>query len=103
MIYKYDGFRDYHSQVEYHRNKTGPNYFVVYYKQRSVVCYDRIDVKRAFGVAKFTPSIKELGEWCDEMIEKYDKDSLPVVLDTANGFGPECHPEDPTAATRMVI
>jgi len=54
-------------------------------------------------VAKFTPSIKELGEWCDEMIEKYDKDSLPVVLDTANGFGPECHEEDPTAATRMVI
>ena len=111
MIYKYDGFRDYQTQVEYHRNKTGPNYFIVYYKQRSVVCYDRIDVKRCFGPAKFTPSVTELGQWCDEMIDKYDKtekdssNSLcPEVK--ATGFGPECHEEaleDPTRDTRMVI
>ena len=102
MIYKYDGMVGYTTQVEYHRNKTGPNYFVVYYKQRSVVCYDRIDVKRCFGSARFTPAIKALGEWCDEMIGKYGE-SLPVVVDKATGFGPECHEEDPTAATRMVI
>ena len=126
MIYKYDGWRDYSTQVEYHRNKTGPNYFVVYYKQRSVVCYDRIDVKRCFGPAKFTPSVTELGKWCDEMIDKYDKtekdssNSLdPEVMTKAieqlgaldpkilaTGFGPECHEEDledPTKDTRMVI
>ena len=107
MIYKYDGFRDYQSQVEYHRNKTGPNYFVVYYKQRSVVCYDRIDVKRCFGPAKFTPSVTELGVWCDEMIAKYEtKPSEASLVDKATGFGPECHEEaleDPTRATRMVI
>ena len=107
MIYKYDGFRDYQSQVEYHRNKTGPNYFVVYYKQRSVVCYDRIDVKRCFGPAKFTPSVTELGQWCDEMIAKYEtKPSEAPLVDKTTGFGPECHEEaleDPTRATRMVI
>ena len=107
MIYKYDGMVGYTTQVEYHRNKTGPNYFVVYYKQLSTVCYTRIDVKRRFGSARFTDPIKKLGEWCDEMIEKYDKTASPQPLvDKATGFGPECHeeaPEDPTANTRMVI
>jgi len=111
MIYKYDGMVGYTTQVEYHRNKTGPNYFVVYYKQRSVVCYDRIDVKRCFGPAKFTPSVTELGKWCDEMIDKYDKTKKDSSNSTdglspevkATGFGPECHEEDPTKDTRMVI
>ena len=106
MVIKYDGMVGYSSQVEYHRNKIGLNYFVVYYKQRSVVCTTRIEVKRCFGSARFTDPIKRLGEWCDEMIEKYETQELPVVLDKAKGFGPECHEEaleDPTAATRMVI
>ena len=82
MIYKYDNGGDNSVQVEYHRNKIELNYFVVYYKQRAVVCRDRITVKRAFGTAKFTPTVKAIGDWCDEMIEKYEraneKETKPV-------------------------
>ena len=107
MIYKYDGMVGYTTQVEYHRNKIGLNYFVVYYKHVARVCTTRIEVKRCFGSARFTDPIKRLGEWCDEMIEKYEtKPSDAPLVDKATGFGPECHEEaleDPTAATRMVI
>lgn len=108
MIIKYDSSAlggGYSTQVEYHRTKTGPNYFVVYYKQRSVVCFDRISVKRVFGPAKFTPSITALGVWCDEMIEKYEPVQLPVQVDKDKGFGPECHADEveESSPTRMVI
>ena len=50
------------------------------------------DVGRVFGVAKFTPSVNLIRDWCKEMVNKYEKkEELPVVLDKEKGFGPECH------------
>ena len=94
--------------VTYHRERTGPNFFRVFYKDSTVIRYSPKEVGRVFGVAKFTPWVKEMREWAKEMVEKYDK-SVKEELDkdriAKEGFGPEAHADelDPTADTKMII
>ena len=59
------------SMVTYFRERTGPNFFRVYYKHACYVRYTPKEVGRVFGVAKFTPWVNEAREWCYEMIEKF--------------------------------
>ena len=83
---------DHKTMVTYMRTRTGPNWFRVYYKDSSCIRFTPKDVGRVFGIAKFTPSVNLIRDWCYEMVEKYEnKKELPVVLDKEKGFGPECH------------
>ena len=90
------------SYVQYVRNKIGNNYFIVYYKNAARFCFTPKEVGRVFGVAKFTPYVNNLRDWCKEMVEKYGGDSHhhdsieqgPVYIDKEKGFGPECHNDD---------
>ena len=98
---------DGHTQVQYVRNKIGNNYFIVYYKNAARFKFTPKEVGRVFGVAKFTPYVNTLREWCYEMVNKYgseeDKSNEEYLkYIEKHGFGPECHPE-PNANTKMVI
>ena len=73
MEYKYPN-NDRCTYISYHREHTGPNFFQVYYKQGCCIRYTPKEVGRVFGVAKFTPYVNELREWCYEMIDKFGKD-----------------------------
>ena len=94
--------------VEYHRTRTGPNFFMVYYKNLSTCCFTRKEVRDRLGTARFTETSKILSEWVDEMIEKYEKvsdesqDSLEYAKSA--GFGPEAHLDetDPNFQTKMI-
>ena len=96
--------------VVYHRNRIGKNYFRVYYKQGCCIRFTPVEVGRVFGVAKFTPTVNEIREWCKEMVDKYESQSslnddtvtTVGVVDKEGGFGPECH-EEPNDNTKMVI
>ena len=59
------------SYVQYVRNKIGNNYFIVYYKNVAQFKKTPKEVGRVFGIAKFTPYVNELRDWCKEMVEKY--------------------------------
>ena len=99
-------YNDLQTQVTYVRNKIGNNYFIVYYKNAARFKLTPKEVGRVFGVAKFTPTVNNIREWCKEMVEKYDSiDPGPVSIDKEKGFGPECHEddEDPTKNTKMVV
>jgi len=102
--------------VNFHRTRTGPNFFLVYYKNRSQIVTEPIEVSRVLKSARYLDSSKQLREWCEEMVSKYNRQDPPEpagssqeVLDYAKtaGFGPEGHTDtadnDPTANTRMVI
>lgn len=108
MEYKYEGSTT-DCSVTYFRERTGPNFFRIYYKQGCCIRYDPIEVGRVFGVAKFTPWVKEMREWAKGMVAKYDK-SIKEDLDKERiqkeGFGPEAHTdeeENPCADTKMII
>tara|TARA_E500000318_G_scaffold28052_1_gene28266 strand:- start:368 stop:688 length:321 start_codon:yes stop_codon:yes gene_type:complete len=93
--------------VTYFRNRIGPNFFRIYYKQGCYIRFDPVEVGRVFGVAKFTPWVNKMREWAKEMVATYDK-SAKEDLDkdriTKEGFGPEAHiDEDPTANTKMIV
>lgn len=79
----------------FHRVKTGPNWFSVYYKNVATVCLESKEVRAKFGVAKFTDGVKELSKWCEEMIATYNKASDVVSEELVD--------VDPTANTRMVV
>ena len=96
--------------VTYVRNRIENNYFIVYYKNVARIRLTPKDVWRVFGVAKFTPGVNKIRDWCKEMVAKYESadnssdtlNSGPV--DKAGGVGPECHEdEDPTANTKMIV
>ena len=104
--------------VDFHRTRTGPNYFLVYYKNISRVVFEPIEVSRTLGSARYLDSSKKLREWCEEMYDKYCRDSAEPAgssndtLEYAKtaGFGPEGHGDtaepadaDPTANTRTII
>jgi len=57
------------------RTRTGPNWFRVYYKNAAYVRFTPKEVGRVFGIAKFTPSVNEIREWCYTMIKEYGGDS----------------------------
>ena len=48
------------SNVVYHRNRTGSNYFRVYYKNAAYIRMTPKQVGAVFGVARFTPSVKQI-------------------------------------------
>ena len=58
--------------VTYMRTRTGPNWFRVYYKNAAYIRFTPIEVGRVFGIAKFTPSVNEIRDWCKEMVAKYE-------------------------------
>ena len=98
---------DHKTMVTYMRTRTGPNWFRVYYKDSCVIRFTPKEVGRVFGVAKFTPYVNRLREWCYEMIKEYgskddkqDDDYIKYI--EKNGFGPEVH-EEPNDNTKMVI
>lgn len=86
--------------VEYHRVREGRNYFVVAYKNSSVVRTDPKDAWRVSGAAKFTASMQELKAWCIDMDEKYGTTTLEPRQDTS--FASEAQIEEPNDNTKMV-
>ena len=94
--------------VTYVRNRIENNYFIVYYKNVARIRLTPKDVGRVFGVAKFTPGVNKIRDWCKEMVAKYE--SADISSDTSNsgpvdkagGFGPECH-EEPNDNTKMIV
>ena len=60
------------TMVTYMRNKTGKNWFRIYYKNSTCIRFTPKEVGRVFGIAKFTPTVNEIRNWCKEMVEKYD-------------------------------
>ena len=95
------------SNVVYHRNRTGNNYFRVYYKNAAYIRMTPKQVGAVFGVARFTPSVNEMRDWCYEMVKQYgsetDKtDDGYLNYIAKHGFGPESH-EDPNDNTKMVV
>ena len=92
--------------VQYHRMREGPSYFMVHYKNSSVLRQDPKDAWRVTGAAKFTPGCQELKQWCLDIHEKYTKkepDEKEARKDTS--FASEALQEteiDPTANTKMV-
>ena len=54
--------------VTYHRNNTGgQHYFVVYYKGSACIRTTAKEVGRVFGIAKFTPGVNAIRDWCKEV------------------------------------
>ena len=86
--------------VSYHRMREGPNYFLVYYKQSSVLRQDPKDAWRVMGVAKFTDKAKELKQWCLDMQQQYVLDKLEPVPDQS--FASEALEEEPNDNTKMI-
>ena len=92
--------------VEFHRTRTGPNFFVGYYKNRSQVYLDPKQCWRMLGTAKFTDIGKALKEWCVETYnECLPKPEIDMDQVKSEGFGPEAHVDevDPTANTKMIV
>ena len=65
--------------ITYMRSRTGPNWFRVYYNNSCVIKFTPKDVGRVFGIAKFTPSVNNIRDWCKEMVSKYDQ---PIIVGT---------------------
>ena len=85
--------------VQYNRMREGPNYFMVYYKHRSVLRQDPKDAWRVMGSAKFTASSQELKQWCLDMHDKYGHIKEESRKDTS--FASEVQ-EEPNDNTKMV-
>ena len=62
------------SDVTYFREHTGPNFFRIFYRNAAQIRYTPKEVGRVYGIAKFTPSVNLIREWCYEMIHKYGTD-----------------------------
>ena len=95
------------SNVVYNRNRTGLNYFRVYYKNAAYIRMTPKQVGAVFGVARFTPTVNEIRDWCYTMIKEYgsetDKnDDGYLNYIKKHGFGPEVHAEEPNDHTKMV-
>ena len=73
------------TMITYMRSKTGKNWFRVYYNNMCVIRFTPKEVGRVFGIAKFTPSVNAIREWCYEMVNKYEsQSSLNDDTDTTN-------------------
>lgn len=93
--------------VSYVRSRTGPNHFIVYYKNAAKIRYTPKEVGAVFGVARFTPWVNEARDWCYEMVKQYgsetDKnDDGYLKYIERHGFGPEVH-EEPNDNTKMIV
>jgi len=95
------------TNVTYMRTRTGPNFFRVFYKQGCCIRFTPKEVGAVFGVARFTPTVNAIRDWCYEMVKQYgsetDKaDDGYLNYIAKHGFGPEVH-EEPNDNTKMVI
>ena len=94
--------------VQYHVMKEGPNYFLVCYKQSSVLRQDPKDAWRVMGSAKFTSKSQELKQWCLDIHDEWSKKKEKTRKDTsfASEAQVEAEPsnviEDPTANIKMI-
>nr|BDD46408.1 hypothetical protein 7 [Pelagibacterales bacterium] len=96
---------DKHFIAQYHRVREGPNGFLIYYKNSSVLRQDPKDAWRVLGKAKFTQSAQHFKEWCLEMDKKYnksDKKEEEGRADTSFASDAINEESDPTANTKMV-
>ena len=95
------------SSVTYFRTREGPNFFRIYYKNAAVIRMTPKQVGAVFGVARFTPTVNKIRDWCYQMVKEYgsetDKtDDNYIKYIEKHGFGPEVH-EEPNDNTKMVI
>ena len=67
--------------VTYMRTRTGPNWFRVYYKNGAHIRFSPKEVGRVFGIAKFTPTVNSIREWCKEIEAKYEGELVSSVND----------------------
>ena len=84
----------------YMRTHTGPNHFRVYYKNAAYIRFTPKEVGRVFGIAKFTPSVNAMRDWCKEMVEKYELNSPES---RSSGEAEPSDDTDTTTNTKMVI
>ena len=85
--------------VQYNRMREGPNYFMVYYKNTSVLRQDPKDAWRVMGSAKFTANSQELKQWCLDIHDKYGHMEEESRKDTS--FASEAQ-EEPNDNTKMI-
>ena len=93
--------------VTYMRTREGPNHFRVFYKNAAQIRFTPKQVGAVFGVARFTPGVNKIRDWCYEMVKEYgsetDKtDDGYLKYIAKHGFGPEVH-EEPNDNTKMVV
>ena len=88
--------------VQYHRMREGPSYFMVYYKNASVLRRDPKDAWRVLGPAKFTPLAQDLKEWCIEIHEKFSKEAVEARKDTSFASEVQAEHEEPNDNTKMI-
>lgn len=95
--------------LSYFRNREGPNGILVYYKNVSRFVYTSKEMRAVFGTARYTDSVKLASTWCDEMIQKYEGDTLGIEMegraDTsfASSVSAEASTEAMEEKTRMVV
>ena len=88
------------------RTRIGPNWFRVFYKNSAYIRFTPKEVGRVFGIAKFTPGVNDIRDWCYKMVEKYGSEADKVNDEyrkyiEKHGFGPEVH-EEPNDYTKMI-
>ena len=91
--------------VQYHIMREGPNYFMISYKNSSVLRQDPKDAWRVMGSAKFTPGSQQLKQWCLDIHEQYSKKKAETRKDSSfasEAMGEETPESDPTANTKMI-
>ena len=88
--------------VQYNRMREGPNYFMVYYKNTSVLRQDPKDAWRVMGSAKFTAGSQELKQWCLDIHDKYGHVEEESKKDTSFASEVQQEHEKPNDNTKMV-
>ena len=88
--------------VQYNRMREGPNYFMIYYKNTSVLRQDPKDAWRVMGSAKFTASSQELKQWCLDIHDKYGHVEEESRKDTSFVSEVQQEHEEPNDNTKMV-
>ena len=68
----------------YHHMREGPNYFSCYYRDSAVIRRDPKDAWRQLGAAKFTPTGKDLKEWCLSVSAETTTDQSEDVLKSSS-------------------
>ncbi len=82
--------------VQYHRMREGPNYFMIHYKNTSVLRQDPKDTWRVLGPAKFTEQSQELKQWCLDIHDKYSNTKKEGRVDTSFSTDSQVEPNDNT-------
>ena len=95
--------------VTYMRTRTGPNFFRVYYKQGCCIRFTPKEVGRVFGIAKFTPTVNKIRDWCKEMVDKYESSESCSSQNTAKtntnevSLGSDDDTDTTDTTTKMIL